>query len=336
MAAAEKWSRAWEAYEALYSLLHELKIWEAKHKRCQPNVCMSFLGIAINSLKLMLSLTPERLLEIKSEANKWLNKNTTSKKDMQRLVGKLNFAASTVKSGRLFFSRILAFMNKLPKHGVRTLPPEVKKDCRWWAIFMEHYDGVSFIHEVGMRPVDSVISTDACLDAMGAFFEGEYVHAKFPLEITQPDNVSINELECLALVVALKIWGGNCTGLNLLFHCDNSSTVDVVNAGKAKNTFAQSCLREIVLSQCEMVRIYLQLYLPYIPVISVISLFQVMFWFSNLTYFAHFALNITPLFSQYIQDACQSSIQTSSFYSSRYNLLCHSSYLYGRPYCTVL
>ena len=42
----------------------------------------------------------------------------------------------------------------------------------------------------------------------------------------------------------------------------------------------------------------------------------VMFWFSNLTYFDHFALDITPLFSQYIQDACQSSIQTSSFYCS--------------------
>ena len=85
------------------------------------------------------------------------------------------------------------------------------------------------------------------------------------------------------------------------------------------------------MSQCEMVRIYLQLYLPYIPVIS---LFQVMFWFSNLTYFAHFALNLAPLISHSF--FCQSSIQTSSFYSPRYNLLCHSSYLYGCPYCTVL
>ena len=55
--------------------------------------------------------------------------------------------------------------------------------------------------------------------------------------------------------------------------------------------------------QCEMVRIYSkQLYLPYIPSFLTISLFQVMSWFSNLTYFAHFALNITPLISQYIQD----------------------------------
>ena len=52
------------------------------------------------------------------------------------------------------------------------------------------------------------------------------------------------------------------------------------------------------MSQCEMVRIYSkQLYLPYIPSFSPISLFQVMFWFSNLTYFAHFTLNLAPLIS---------------------------------------
>ena len=43
----------------------------------------------------------------------------------------------------------------------------------------------------------------------------------------------------------MRIWGKNFSGLNLLMHCDNSTTVDIVNVGKAKNSFAQSCLREI-------------------------------------------------------------------------------------------
>ena len=32
---------------------------------------------------------------------------------------------------------------------------------------------------------------------------------------------------------------------NLLAYCDNQATVDIINTGKAKNSFAQSCLREV-------------------------------------------------------------------------------------------
>ena len=78
-----------------------------------------------------------------------------------------------------------------------------------------------------------------------------------------------------------------------------------------------------LLSQCEMVRIYLtavptvhSCHFCHFSLIFPILSIPGHVWFSNLTYFAHFALNITPLFSQYIQDTCQSSIQTSSFYSS--------------------
>ena len=180
LAAAAAWSRAWAAYEALYNLLLELNIWESAHKRSPPDVVMSFLGILVNTLTLQLSLTPERLQSIKEETRQWLDRSTASKKDLQRLIGKLNFAATTVRSGRLFFSRILSFMTDLPKHGVRKISAEVKKDCRWWALFIEEYNGISMIHELSWRPVDSVISTDACLSGIGAFHEGEYLHAQIP------------------------------------------------------------------------------------------------------------------------------------------------------------
>ena len=89
---------------------------------------MSFLGINIDTVRLILTLTPERLCEIKAETASWLTKETTSLKDIQSLIGKLSFAATTVRSGRLFYSRILNFLRTLPKHGIRVIPGEVKKD----------------------------------------------------------------------------------------------------------------------------------------------------------------------------------------------------------------
>ena len=245
LASAAACSRAWAAYESLYKMLEELCIWESTHKRCPPDVVMSFLGVTVDSFRLLLRLTPERLADIKREVAEWLDRSSASKKDMQGWAGKLNFASTTVRSGRLFFSRILTFMNSLPKHGVRKLPLEVKKDCHWWAVFLDQYDGVSMIHEISWRSMDGIISTDACLEGIGAFCQGEYLHAQIPANISSRRGISINELECLAVVVALKIWGQCCSSCNILLHCDNSSTVDVVNKGKAKNRFAQSCLHEI-------------------------------------------------------------------------------------------
>ena len=43
-----------------------------------------------------------------------------------------------------------------------------------------------------------------------------------------------------------KTVGGALRGKNLLLHCDNESTVAVVNRGAAKNKFTQACLRELV------------------------------------------------------------------------------------------
>ena len=121
LAAVALWSRAYEAFHQLIDLLLMLNISESTHKRCPPDVVMTFLGVSVNSLKMLLSLTAPRMAEIKAEARIWLDKDCASKRDLQSLIGKLNFASATVRSGRLFFSRILNFMKDTPKHGIRKL-----------------------------------------------------------------------------------------------------------------------------------------------------------------------------------------------------------------------
>ena len=215
LAGVETWSKAYQAYRALIELLQEIKVWEATHKRCEPDVSMSFLGVSVNSIQLKLSLTVARLAEIKEICNEWLHKCTASCKDVQRLVGKLNFAAATVKSGRLFFSRILTYMKLLPKHGVRKIDSEVRKDISWWTHFIEQFNGVSFITEMQWRTVDSEISCDACLKGLGGFHEGEYYHCLVPRRFSKDKHIHINELECLAIVVALKVWAEKLTGMRI-------------------------------------------------------------------------------------------------------------------------
>ena len=64
-------------------------------------------------------------------------------------------------------------------------------------------------------------------------------------------GIFINELECLAVVVALKSWGPDLRGMNVHMYCDNTTTVQAVNSGRAKNLFLQKCMREIAYIQAQ-------------------------------------------------------------------------------------
>ena len=102
------------------------------------------------------------------------------------------------------------------------------------------------IPEIRWSRPDAKMSTDTCLTACGGWSEGDYFHSQFPKAVLQQPNVRINELECLAIVIALKLWSNKYRGSNLLLYCDNQSTVQIVNKGHARNRFAQKCLHEIV------------------------------------------------------------------------------------------
>ena len=109
---------------------------------------------------------------------------------------------------------------------------------------MTDFNGVAIIPMENWIAPDIIFSTDASLESAGGWSNGEFFKQDFPQWIKNQSNVSINELEMVALLIGLKCWirkGRNC---NFLIYCDNKVTVEVLNAGKAKNKFSQACLQE--------------------------------------------------------------------------------------------
>ena len=246
LGAAEVKRLAMQAYNTLTWLLQQLNIWEATSKACLPTTCLTFLGIRCDSIEFTLTITPDRLLEIGLLLDTWLTKSAATLREVQSLAGKLNFLCVTVRSGRVFMSRILDLLKRF-KGSDRKLKvdEELKKDISWWKRFMIIYDGVSMFPEARWSRPDACISTDSCLSGCGGWSQGRFFHCEFPPFIDNL-NLAINELECLAIVIALKLWGKDYVNSNLLLYCDNRVTVDVINKGRAANAFSQKCLREIV------------------------------------------------------------------------------------------
>ena len=83
-------------------------------------------------------------------------------KDIQSLIGKLNFVACCVKPGRIFISRLIRWLKALYKEskGDHILSDYVKKDILWWYRFLPTYNGVSMmVYEHWLTPDELFLVT---------------------------------------------------------------------------------------------------------------------------------------------------------------------------------
>ena len=99
LGAAETENKAEEAYDCLGWILDTIGIRETKSKACPPAYIAVFLDILFNTLSMTMQITEERLQEIRELLQNWLGKNHATLKELQSLLGKLNFATSTVCAG---------------------------------------------------------------------------------------------------------------------------------------------------------------------------------------------------------------------------------------------
>lgn len=86
MADAEIWSNAFQAYDLMGTVLINAGIQEAVEKRTPPCTKMVFLGVLFDTLNMTISVTPERLDDIRTQLLSWKNKITCTKKEIQSLI----------------------------------------------------------------------------------------------------------------------------------------------------------------------------------------------------------------------------------------------------------
>ena len=182
--------------------------------------------------------------EIRSLLEEWLVKNKCSKKDLQSLLGKLQFVASCVRPGSVFTMRLLALLRQIPKNGSVLIPEEARADLRWWRCFMEKYNGISMMPDSPWSEPDQVFAMAACLEGSGGWCSSSFFHGEFP-QFIKERHLHINALELLTVMVALILWGKFFHGKRISILCDNIAYVIVLNRGITRNKFQTQCLREI-------------------------------------------------------------------------------------------
>jgi hypothetical protein len=233
------------AYDTLGRLIRDLGVQEAPEKACRPSTEMEFLGVQFSVTEMSMSVTPDRLNEILQLVDEWLNKSRATKRQLQSLIGKLQFVAKCVRAGRIFISRLLHILPSLKKqHHHFHVNKQFKKDLLWWKLFIRSYNGVSLIPDMNWSAPDALLSTDACLSSFGGWSGTQYISSKFPDHILLENN-HINVLELMAVMIALKVWAPSVRNRRIQILCDNSASVTVLNSGRTKDPKMLAILREV-------------------------------------------------------------------------------------------
>ena len=245
---AEVRDKIWQAYQALSTILERLGVDTSEDKIVPPTTRLEFLGITFDSETMTMEISQEKLQERKMELHTWLYKATARRREVESLVGKLQFMAKCVKPGRVFLARLIQWISKMDKRFQYTIPLEARKDIVWWARCIQEYNGISLLWLAKEPGMDTLLQTDACPKGYGGISGQEYFRGRFPKEL-QSKNIAI--LEMWAVMVALKIWAPQLRGKYFWIHMDNEAVASVLNTGRAREQELQNALREIALIAVE-------------------------------------------------------------------------------------
>ena len=233
----------WNSFLAFRRLLKDLGVKESRDKAEEPTHVLNCVGTLVNARDRTLSVLPGRKEELMNELAEWRHKDTCSLKDVQRLVGKLQFICAVVRPGRIFLGRMLEFLRNLYHEGRARIPTEFHKDIEWWYKFLPKFEGTGILWMYHIKEPDHVAASDSSLVGMGAVSGREFVKLKFPPEVT---SNNIAHLELLAVIVMVKVWLHKFRHKSVIFRCDNEAVCRVLNSGKARDPTLLKYLRELV------------------------------------------------------------------------------------------
>ncbi|KAM9311580.1 LOW QUALITY PROTEIN: uncharacterized protein PAF06_009408 [Gastrophryne carolinensis] len=212
--------------------------------------CMSFLGIEIDSQAGVCRLPLVKVRDLLQELPGALLVKKVTLRQLQSVLGKLNFACKVLPMGS--FSRRLSLATagvKEAHHFIR-LTGGLKEDLRMWVSFLSSFNGLVYWLDPVRENREVGLFTDAAgSTGFGAYFAGRWCAAPWPERVRSSSDIrNLALLELFPVVVALALWGEDLQNKSVHFHSDNMAVVSAINAQTASSPPVVKLLRQLVLS----------------------------------------------------------------------------------------
>ena len=215
-----------------------------KKKVIGPERNLEFLGIQIDSTRKELSITQERMSDIRKELLEWEEITSCTKRQLLSIAGKLNFCSVVVRDGNKFIRRLYGLAKKLKSMNSRVrINGEVRKDLRWWLKCLGSHNGVTWFPKEIDFSIAKMVFTDACNTGLGGVVDDKWTYMNFSGKHEWILKMSIPYKELLAVVVTIATFGWYMSGKEVVMNIDNQGVQEAVQKGKSREKDLMALIR---------------------------------------------------------------------------------------------
>ncbi|XP_052062798.1 uncharacterized protein LOC127702580 isoform X1 [Mytilus californianus] len=233
--------------ERFLAICKDMGIPISKEKTFQPSKVMSFVGYEIDTRLMEVRLPIDKLDKCHNLLTVVLQKEKITLRELQSIIGTLNFACAVVIPGRAFLRRLIDLTIGVKKsfHRIR-MTKSVKQDLNTWQNFLKNFNGKSLILSDRWLTSDQLhLFTDASgTYGYGALFGSQWFLGKWDTK-WQKQNIAF--LELYPIVLAVEIWGHRFENQCIYFHTDNIALASVINKQTSKDALIMFLIRRLVL-----------------------------------------------------------------------------------------
>ena len=227
----------------LLSLLRNLGFDIAWDKVISPSQNVTFLGINFNTVTMQMTLPDDKLRSLEDLIKHYLQAKRASRRELESLAGKLNYAAFLVLGGSTYLRRLLNFMQKLKRpHHKAKLTKEFYADLLWWAACLRIFNGKDIIARD--RPIH-VVGIDACQQGCGFVTRNDWGYCNWELDFPVAKHMHINFKEVLSFLFAVRRWAPAWQGARILVGTDSVVAKSIIQKNTCNNPMVLAALREI-------------------------------------------------------------------------------------------
>ena len=117
----------------------------AHEKTEGPSTTLQFAGITLDTINMEARLPDDKLQKCNAQLLDMHRRRKTTLKELQSLIGLLNFTCSVVLPGRAFLRRLVDLTKgvRLPRHRIR-ITEACRRDLLVWLQFLRDFNGRTF------------------------------------------------------------------------------------------------------------------------------------------------------------------------------------------------
>ena len=223
----------------------------APEKTMGPVPALCYLGLEIDAAAGLVRVPRDKLEKLKRGISGALGRRRMTLREIQSLVGLLNFVCKAVPPGRPFLRRLidLTVGVKQMHHKVR-VGKGARADLVAWSTFLWQFNGASiFLDSKWWESPDLELYTDAAASlGFGGYFSGKWFQGRWSADFRRL-SPSIAACEFVPIVVAIVVWGKLFRGRRVLFWSDNQAVVTIINKQTSKCPIIMGMVRRLVI-QC--------------------------------------------------------------------------------------